>query len=431
MHSKLYNTLRLGAALLTLLAVLGHHYMPAKRSLLYPHDRHTFDLYADEMWGGNSSAQWLNAQQLHWRCTLAPSDFYPVCGMSIGFPEEPGTTRDLSRYESLNLQLEYSGEAVNLRVYLRNHNPEYSSLDNVDSLKFNAANLRAADFKHADTAIHLSEFSPSDWWLEQHDIPRALSRPEIDRVTAIGIDLPHPIVYGSHDLKIHRIEVVGSWFSREQLYLGIILAWMALLSWEALSRMITLYQRNQAYSRKLEDLAEHAQELQQETDKYKILSTHDGLTGALNRSGLAPVVERIFNTGRGEESVAILLLDIDHFKRVNDRRGHDAGDRVLKEFSNIVQVNTRQQDHFARWGGEEFILVSTDTTLEAAQRLAEKIRLMVAQHIFEAQEPLQLSVSIGVTEARADESFESAFKRADQALYQAKDLGRNCVIVRR
>lgn len=429
MHSKLYNTIRLWAALLTLLAVVGHHYMPAKRSLLFPHSGHTLDIYSDEMWGGKSTAQWLDREQLHWRCNLAPSETYPICGLSIGFPEEPGTARDLSQYENLVIQLEYFGEAVNLRVYLRNHNPEYSTLEDVDSLKFNAATLRASDFSHSETSIHLSEFSPSDWWLEQHDIPRALSRPELDRVTAIGVDFPHPIIYGNHDVKIDRIELIGTWFSREQLYLGIILAWMALLGWEALSRMMALYQRNRAYSLKLKDLADHAQELQQETDRYKTLSNHDSLTGALNRNGLAPLIERIFDSPKGEGgSVALLLLDIDHFKRVNDRLGHDAGDRILKELTNIVHLNTRQQDHFARWGGEEFILISTATTQEAAQGLGEKIRFMVAQHTFEPKNPLQLSISIGVAGVSPGESFESAFKRADKALYQAKDLGRNCVI---
>lgn len=431
MHSKLYNTIRLGAALLTLLALVGHHFMPAKRSLLHPHSDYSFDIYADEMWGGNSRAEWLDADKFHLRCTLATTEAHPICGMAISFPEE-ARTRDLSQYESLILQLKYSGDATNLRVYLRNHNPEYSTIDDVDSLKFNAATVSASDFGPTETVIHLSEFSPSDWWLEEQDIPRHLSRPEIDRVTAIGIDFPHPIIYGNHEIKVERIEAIGEWFSREQLYLGIILTWMALLGWEALSRMLVLYRRNRLYSNKLHHLAEYAQVLEHETDKYKTLSNHDSLTGALNRNGLAPLVERLFYKAGAEEGpVAILLLDIDHFKRVNDRRGHDAGDRILKELTSIVHLNTRQQDHFARWGGEEFILISTDTSQEAALGLGEKIRAKVSEYIFEPDDPLQLSISVGVAGVRAGESFESAFKRADRALYQAKDLGRNCVIAAR
>lgn len=430
MHSKLYNIIRLCAVLLTLLILAGHHYFPLKYSVVHPIADYAVDLYSDGEWGGNSSSEWLDQEQFHWRCILAQSDVYPVCGVSIYFPELPGRTRNFSAYEELEIKLTYQGEARNIGVFLRNHNPAYSNLEDLDSFhldafKYSSVIVRASDFAENQTLIHLSEFATADWWLEQNNIPREFAKPELDNITAIGVNIASPIVWGQHDLQLESIKLVGQWISREQLYLGVIFVWVALLVWEAASRLTQLYRHNQLYSQKIDDLTGYAQVLQQETDKYKNLSHHDTLTGALNRNGLASVVEQLFKNAPFERPISVIVFDIDHFKAVNDQRGHDAGDRILKDLASLVHSNTRQQDTFARWGGEEFVLVCSTTNREDAHLLAEKLRSLIMQQEFEPQQPLRVTISLGVTTIKGSESFEAAFKRADEALYRAKDLGRN------
>ena len=125
-----------------------------------------------------------------------------------------------------------------------------------------------------------------------------------------------------------------------------------------------------------------------------------------------------------------MIFDIDHFKRINDKYGHAAGDTVLRELVTVVNANIRSGDHFARWGGEEFILLCSSTSLESACTLAEKIRSAVSGHLFDIKaSPLSVTLSIGVTNCKAHDDFESTLKRADAALYGAKNYGRNLVEV--
>ena len=119
------------------------------------------------------------------------------------------------------------------------------------------------------------------------------------------------------------------------------------------------------------------------------------------------------------------MIDIDHFKSVNDTYGHDVGDDVLKTLANIVQENIRKIDIFARWGGEEFLILSPGTDLEDVQILAEKLRLAVEHATFPKVN--HITISLGISTFGKGDTFTEIFKRADQGLYYAKEHGRNQV----
>lgn len=168
--------------------------------------------------------------------------------------------------------------------------------------------------------------------------------------------------------------------------------------------------------------------LRQRAEVYRTQSLTDSLTRLFNRAGIAQVSRQIFANAETRNGTAVMLLDIDHFKRVNDRRGHDTGDVILTGVANLILHNVRQGDHLGRWGGEEFVLICSDVTPGSAQVIAEKIRCAVANHLFEtAGAPVSITISIGLAVTQAHESFEAVLKRADIALYQAKAQGRNCV----
>jgi diguanylate cyclase (GGDEF)-like protein len=166
-------------------------------------------------------------------------------------------------------------------------------------------------------------------------------------------------------------------------------------------------------------------------DKNKALerlATIDNLTGALNRTKLSEIIEReIEMVKRYDQPLSMIIFDIDHFKRINDRYGHIAGDYVLKTIADIVRENTRKIDYFVRWGGEEFMILSSETNLDKAYALAERIRKVIESHEFENFG--EITVSLGVTEYKDADTENSFIKRADDAMYDAKRNGRNrCVI---
>jgi len=156
------------------------------------------------------------------------------------------------------------------------------------------------------------------------------------------------------------------------------------------------------------------------------LAVTDQLTGLANRLRLDQALEdERLRTERYGGSFCVVLLDIDHFKLVNDRFGHQMGDQVLTGFARMLEAHTREVDVVGRWGGEEFLVICRDG-LEAAQLLAEKLRRAIESHVFALVG--RKSASFGVALFRRGETVAEAIARADAALYQAKQGGRNRVV---
>ncbi len=165
------------------------------------------------------------------------------------------------------------------------------------------------------------------------------------------------------------------------------------------------------------------------TDKlraeFEHLASHDSLTGALTRRALIDACEReLERCQRKNHVMSLLMMDLDHFKSVNDSYGHLAGDHVLVEFVGHVTAVLRRPDRFGRFGGEEFIALLPETSLEDARIVAERIRARIA----DAGVQPWCTVSIGAATSSADDAtVDALLARADAALYQAKAAGRNCV----
>lgn len=156
------------------------------------------------------------------------------------------------------------------------------------------------------------------------------------------------------------------------------------------------------------------------------LATHDRLTGVYNRGKLYELIEAAeVARQRYDTPFSVLMFDIDHFKRINDSHGHQIGDRVLVELSRRVDDLCRLTDQFGRWGGEEFLVIATHTTLEGAMQLAERIRAAVADMPFPGIGTI--TVSVGVAQMRDGLTTKELEGLADAALYAAKDAGRNRV----
>jgi polar amino acid transport system substrate-binding protein len=123
-----------------------------------------------------------------------------------------------------------------------------------------------------------------------------------------------------------------------------------------------------------------------------------------------------------------MIIDIDHFKRINDSYGHVVGDEILKRLAQLLTAHVRENDVVGRWGGEEFMILCPETDAEGARALAEHLRQRISQTDFSLG-TMKVTASFGVTDYRDDEMLEETIKRADLALYQAKHDGRNRTVV--
>jgi len=164
-------------------------------------------------------------------------------------------------------------------------------------------------------------------------------------------------------------------------------------------------------------------QLNEASKAFKYSAFHDNLTGIYNRQRLNMILS---NKLAHHLPFAFIMFDIDHFKKINDKYGHLVGDNILKELTAEVQKRVRKNDIFARWGGEEFvIMLDCVTEIELAYSIAESIRSHIDKHTFADVE--ELTCSFGVTVYQEDDSIEDITSRADKALYEAKEKGRNRV----
>jgi diguanylate cyclase (GGDEF)-like protein/hemerythrin-like metal-binding protein len=179
----------------------------------------------------------------------------------------------------------------------------------------------------------------------------------------------------------------------------------------------------QVYAAELEQLRARILELER-------LSSSDHLTGAWNRAHLDRTIEsELARCIRYKQPLSLVLIDVDHFKRINDTYGHQSGDTVLRELVQTIRATIRTADLLFRWGGEEFVVLASATGYRAAERLAEKLRHSIEEHVF--PDVGILTISLGVAEHSGAESAEAWFRRLDEALYAAKTNGRNRVAVDR
>lgn len=171
-------------------------------------------------------------------------------------------------------------------------------------------------------------------------------------------------------------------------------------------------------------------ELAEALERIRELATHDELTGLINRRRMLELMHtekhRTVRSGRG---FCLAMIDIDHFKRVNDRLGHVAGDEVLARVAGSIAAGLRETDIVARWGGEEFMVMFTDTDEDTAERVLLRIQASLAQTcVTDADPSLRVTFSAGVGNHLRDETLTRTIDRADRALYAAKAAGRNRVL---
>ena len=182
-------------------------------------------------------------------------------------------------------------------------------------------------------------------------------------------------------------------------------------------------------SNKIKVLEDHAKDLEQTIHKKHMEAITDPLTGLYNRAAYVQALEKAWMKWEQEQIHSTMLVwDIDHFKTINDRHGHAAGDKVLQSVARKLEAGVRKGDMLARFGGEEFVMLLANKTLEEGAQLAERIRQVISETDFTyKRQALHVTISCGVATFAGKDTPTALFERADKALYRAKHSGRDRV----
>ncbi len=215
-------------------------------------------------------------------------------------------------------------------------------------------------------------------------------------------------IYKKHTLIKSYVEVVDYWLIAKILFLAFIIVLVLLY------RNVTL----KNYSKKIISI----------NRELEVVSTTDGLTNMYNRRKIEAILdEQIKIAKRDKNNLSIIMLDIDNFKSINDKYGHEYGDRTLISFSKILKDNIRPTDSVGRWGGEEFLIVCSHSDEKIASVLADRLKEIIQNHKFETIGTC--TASFGVAQFEEIYTKSNLISYADAAMYKAKKEGRNNVIV--
>ena len=418
---RYYSRVRVIVLACTCLVFIGHYFLPDK-TLPLPINEYTAMLYGYADRERGKSAQWTGEQGRSWTCDFKPTDAYG-CGWSVNTATAPGKGLDFRGFTSLEVVLRYQGPASRIRVYIRNHNPAYASAEDPASSKPMEATFGVEEAQ-SPVRVQFNEFRVASWWLGERKSRRQWQKTELDNIIAVGVDFPER---GFHEIDIQQLALVGRWISTESLLIGILSFWMAVFLGEGTARFYGLYRAAQRDRQAIRELEAKQRRLTEENLHLENLTNTDPLTGIYNRTGMHRRLDAMALRDKGLAGVGVLAMDLDHFKALNDRYGHDMGDKVLKTFTAMLAMNLRSDDIFARIGGEEFVVVCRRQPVDGVHAFAEKLRQLAGQCTFNGEDGLGITVSIGVAIMAEGDDIATTLKRADDALYRAKQNGRNRV----
>ncbi|MBW8882931.1 MAG: GGDEF domain-containing protein [Asticcacaulis sp.] len=269
--------------------------------------------------------------------------------------------------------------------------------------------------------MKLANFGVAEWWVTENKIRPALSTTQFNDVTQFEFQTGSLAPPGTYSFQVHSITLHGRFISRATWYALILAAWVGLVTLYLIVRIFKLRQdlerRGQSQAAALR-VAEYAEES----------ARRDYLTRLLNRHGVIDLYHRMAMDRRREGTFAAILIDVDHFKQVNDCFGHAIGDQVLAGIANILSANMRSSDIVGRWGGEEFLLICNVGDHNAAFAIATKLREAIEANEFPMAGRVTASFGVYCGSGRMD-ALDQVTSCADAALYVAKEQGRNRVVM--
>ena len=261
---------------------------------------------------------------------------------------------------------------------------------------------------------------------------RALALPVLVIIMMFGIfsrTRRDVLVLMSYAMVVYTVAILTTgYLARPAMTQGVLMAQLTIVMASILTSTLMCLQVRSIRAR----LRHQKQELQIALERIEHLAMRDHLTGLVNRRQMSELMAlELRRRERSGRPLLLAQLDIDHFKAINDQEGHAVGDLALQAFARTALAHLRSSDVLARWGGEEFVLLLGDTEPDAVPELLERVRRAVqSQVVTGGAYPIRMTVSIGWTSHHDTETLQETLRRADQALFDAKHRGRNCVVHR-
>ena len=359
-------------------------------------------------------------------CDMRAGYEWPFCELQIELGQAPQGI-DLSRYDSMRLWVTATGPETpqRVRLYVRNYDPAYAKPGDIESEKVNELIYEPARYPQG-YEVPLARFQVAQWWVDEHPVTLALDAPDFRHSTLLSLSTGPRVGPGAYTIRVQRIEFTGKLIPTSTFRLGLLAVWMASVFGYLVLDGVLNRERLRLSAASQRSLQRLNESLRLETRSLAEIARTDPLTGVLNRKGLADELMRIVRAGDGDAfPMTLVFLDIDHFKRINDGLGHAIGDQVICGLADLVRAAVQREDLFARWGGEEFLLVFRGTAGDKGYAIAERLRERIAAASWPAD--LRLTCSFGVAEWHRDEDLNEGIRRADEAMYRAKREGRDRV----
>ena len=349
---------------------------------------------------------------------------YPYVGVKIFLGDGKTRGRDLSKYDSIFVWVKPRGEGT-VRLYMRSYDSTIYRQGDESSLKFNEIEFFPLEETYPAVFVP-KEFRVAGWWVAQNEINVHKAHVDLSNVPLIEIQTGTNAPLGYGTLEIKGFCFKGKKIAKEKLVTSLVAMWFVTFLIILIIRFFDYSRERAANKKKREELEKNLLALEIEKSEYEKSSKEDPLTGCLNRAGFSSILMREQeNLSKNGSPVSFVILDIDHFKQINDSYGHNVGDEVLVNLTKLIQGKIRNTDALVRWGGEEFVILCGDTPIQNAQFLAEKLRMAIENGELIKQQ--KVTCSFGIAEMIAGEDPKRLFERADKALYSSKENGRNRV----
>ncbi len=377
---------------------------------------------------GDTKVSWLDKQAQAWSCTLDMDYQNSYCSLLLTVLDERWQGIDLSRFDQMRVRLNYKGEMKTLRVYLRNRHPRYFTANDEMSTKYNMVEISLSE-NVTDIAFDMKNFKTADWWIAQRNIPPKESYPEFNDIIYIEFQTGtrnNKEKYSENIIQVEEISWKGQLITDELLYRILAAIWIVVIIYRIIQKTAELSSQLRKNQRYQEELKSINKLLNVKKEQLEAQAKTDHLTGILNRLGIRQILIEGFKSWKEKRiPFSLIIVDLDHFKNINDTYGHDIGDKILIACAEVLKEKTNSDIFASRWGGEEFLIACKNTELESAREIAETLRITLQNKSLDRG--IKITASFGVSSLEVP-FLTNAFKDADEALYRAKSWGRNQVV---
>ncbi|BCE03143.1 GGDEF domain-containing protein [Marinicellulosiphila megalodicopiae] len=420
--------------LLLLLLILG--LMVASFMLIKEHSNYGFEriyiemkdtkfsAYADGNTFKGSNVKTIdNEFEKGFDCVIKHLEQYPYCVLTIDIRDIKMNGMDFSEFTEMTVVGSFETPDNDfLRVGFRHFDAGYSLMNSSNSMKFNQMELKSEEVKR-NFVIEFDRLTVPSWWVAGMKKDNVDDLVELNHISYIEFSTGTLPSEGEYKLRLEYFVFEKEVMNISKVYEYLLIFWAVFLMLIMSVIVFVLILRLKAKGNNEKILIEINNALSVKSVELELISQTDALTGAFNRFGLQ---KKLINTVKNKQYPSIVtLVDIDHFKSINDTFGHQKGDYVLEKICEIIKSHLRNDESLSRYGGEEFLILMPNLSVSQVKDRIEEIRVGI--QISDMNINREVTASFGVAQLNKNGNIKKIINEADKALYIAKSSGRNCI----